>query len=367
MSAITTILCLGNTAPVQPLTASAERIENFIQAFKRQSWQVINLKHEDQFSTLANALDTGGTPSLFVDVDIQMSEENAWESVRKQLSSRIDCLFVADMALWRTAQKIKTLAEYKHVPVVVDIANEHSIPDGIECVDYVFVPSQKLLELVKARGVRKISIIRDGVRVASVDEYFFTKWRSRMHSTWALFPVPEGFSEDYEKTINSFGGSLGCVPINSSMVFVGGDSYTLAKRFRECTFGELNISRLKTIGDLRGSDYDAVAQLAPIYVLGNFSGDEHFSITAQALYSKAKIVAYASALIGFEAFVGREHVVVVDDLKQFRRAVREVYISSLTPTSMNNMKQASKEIEGLTATACFAKAPAILLSLIAQS
>jgi hypothetical protein len=148
------------------------------------------------------------------------------------------------------------------------------------------------------------------------------------------------------------------VPIDSKVVFLNCAQYALTEQFRDCPFGELNLSRLQTLGFLPEPDYQAVTQLAPIYALTHESADEYFWITAQALSSGARVVAYQQALAGFESLIDGERVLAVDTVAQFQEALREAFLKPVLLDSQNS------SLSQFNARAGFAAVPALLQSVM---
>ena len=368
MTAMVTVLFLGIADTKQPRNVKGQRLTKFARSLLGQPFQLADImlydsERVDPFQNGPQATITGdpiNAPPINADV--------IWNKLKNQLPGQIDILFLADGSLWEFAQKIKAIPAYRYTHLVVDISNAENIPETLNQADHVFVASQQVYDVVMGKGVLAASLIRDGVSVHSVDNYFLTKWKARLpRYPWTLSIVPESNLAAYERTIISFGGSLGCLPIDSRAVFLGGDPYALTKKFKECPFGELNISRLQTLGELPVSDCAAVIHLCPVFALGDFSGDEHFFITALALNSQARIVAYRSAFVGLESYLGEGRIVLVDNASQFRTALR----SALTqPPWRPNLSEAialQKQRYSLSETASFGEVPRVLLNLLSKS
>lgn len=368
MRTMATILFLGAGATQQLISLQGQRCANFSMSLLNYPFRVINVtlynpecvypfQVDPQAITTQDPID--GSP---------ISADIIWTKLLKQLPAQIDILFVIDASLWELAQKIKAIPAYRNTPLVVDLSNQGDIPEALNQADHVFVSSERLFDAAKRQGVSTTSLIRDGVRAHQIDNYFLIKWKARLpRYPWTLSILPESSSAAYEHAITSFGGSLGCLPIDSRAVFLGGDPYVLTKKFKECTFGELNLSRLQTLGVLPESDCAAVTQLCPVFALGDFSGDEHFSITAQALYSQARIVAYRSNFIGFESYLGSERIVLVDNASQFRAALRSALTQTLWRPSRSEAIAFHEQQYSLSAAACFREVPRILLNLLGKS
>jgi hypothetical protein len=294
--------------------------------------------------------------------------ERIWPDVVKRLPSQIDILFLADSSLGPLAQKIRALPAYLSTKLALDLTSCAQDIDQAQQADMVFASSHKLKDYLFARTGKQAHLIRDGVRNFEPESFFINKWRHRLPNlSWALNLLPQQDEKAYEQTVSSFGGALGCMPIDTRMVFLGGSAYALTKQWRDCPFGELNMSRLQALGVLSEKDELAINHLAPVYALSNFSGDEHYAMTAQALYSNARVVAYAQALSGFESFLGNERIQVVEDVAQFHKALRAALTAPITSSLAQSEGGDVNLKNSLTARHTFAKVAPMLDSLVSPS
>ncbi len=353
------------TASAPLLSLRAKRLANFMESLPTPDWQVDSLAIYDPRVVLPTQIRNRDVSAYQAGGDQKMSCELLWPQILPRLPSQIDVLFLADPALWEVVQRILSLPMYQATKLVVDTTQADFSLELFKRANLIFVASEHVRDQVQALNGRSASLIRDGVRDANPADYFLSKWQHRLPVfPWALNIVPEVNGQVYRQTVNSFGQSLACVPIDSKVVFLNCAQYALTKEFKDCPFGELNLSRLQTLGFLPEYDFQAVTQLAPIYTLTNHSADENFWITAQALSSGARVVAYKQALVGFESLVDGERVLAVENAAQFQEALRDAFLkpvltlASVLPDSSNSL------YVQFNARTSFAAVPALLQSVM---
>ena len=359
------IFFLSQTSVSLLHTLQAKRLANFMESLSEPFWHVDTMAIYDP--NWVCPADEGGRDLCGYHrlTGQRITQEILWPQIAQQLPKQVDVLFLSDPALFWVVEEIFKIPAYQNTKLAVDITQQDISAALVKRADIVFVSSQKLFDQVKSFTTKEVILVRDGVREGAVENYFLNKWKHRLPVfPWALYIVPEDDAHKYKQTVDSFGGSLGCIPIDSRVVFANCAQYVLTKQFRDCAFGELNLSRLQTVGILSEPDCQAVTQLAPVYALGDFSADDYFFITAQALYSGARVIAYKQALKGFESFIDGQKVVAVENASQFQDALR----SALTKPPVTSMDQAThlhKPCDLLSARNSFESVSSLLQSVLA--
>jgi glycosyltransferase involved in cell wall biosynthesis len=248
------------------------------------------------------------------------------ELLKKDRTCR-DAVFVFGSANDEPRLKRMILSRYEvgdQQPVIDRIAEFER--KACELADVVFAVTRKELEHFSTFAPGRTFLAPNGTHKPSVDNKKLEIWRAKLGNDGWLLYSGSAYPPNINGFVESYGGSLGCIPPGKFIVIVGSMSEGIYRAMmQEVSYQGLNAGRLKLLFTIEREDLDCVKRLARGFIVPLREGAGSNLKTAEALYSGKPLIATPKAMEGFEQYIGADNVIVATSSESFRNATRMLY------------------------------------------
>lgn len=362
------VLLLSTYPCALPRHGGQVRLLNIKRAYEAAGWHVLNIAVYDEqsyspevvgpldilFPVSSTYRNVGSQPaplaSDLLSGDFAVAMDGALREIYSRTPTTIDCVHAEQPWLWPVVDALKRRqgqgkfvtvygSENIEAPLKHEIFRQMGIKTGDELVkrvaelevraareaDLTLAVSQQDANEIEKWKPKRLALAMNGIEPwVAPSEAKIKQWSERLPKfPWLLY-VASAHPPNFSHFLETFRGSLACVPPVCRIVVAGQVSQPLYRTMAASVWSSLNLSRLELVFALPDEDLDALKTLAHGFVLPiGFGGGTNIK-TAEALYSGAHVIATPAACRGYEDFLDLPEVRIGRSPEEFQRAVSDV-------------------------------------------
>ncbi len=286
--------------------------------------------------------------------DFAASSEGAYEKIRQSLPSRVDVFHLEQPWLLPLVKRLKQEPRFAQSLVVYGSQNIETplretmfkslkVTDGAGVVAHVAelereacrfanlslaVVHDDLSTLIRF-GAQRVMHAPNGITSWQGSPELVAEWQVRLRARRIALFVGSAHAPNIDGFFSGLGESMGFVPPDCKIVIGGAVGPHIQRQLEQGRYSVLNQSRVEVTGEITDEQLAALKTLTSVFLLPIFDGGGSNIKTAEAIYSRKRVVATGIALRGYEGFIANPEIVRADTREAFRDAVHH----ALLPTT----------------------------------
>jgi hypothetical protein len=199
-------------------------------------------------------------------------------------------------------------------------------------------------EWIRSTGASVVIHAKNGVQPYSDVGERALQWKEQLPRLPWCFYAASAHPPNCTGFVNTLGGYFGYIPPGRKIVVAGGVCTLLRSAYDSLPGVGLRSSRLELLGEVDVKDLNAIKSLTLLYVLPITEGGGSNLKTAEALYSRKKVITTRKGMRGFEDYLGLSSVLLAESPDDFRN----ILSIALSDATLSQTMLTHAEVESLT-------------------